>query len=575
MNSPLSVRSGDVRSRWDGALGWTILGTKLKIRRHRFRVIVARHPGRIAMQTFVVIPALFVIGLLLFIGISSGLSAAATDHDAAAMLATLLTLTAVAAFIGSTTTALQSLYLSNDLPFLMTLPVPQRVLYGGKLIEATTGAVPAAFFGFVVLAAYGASRAEHLLFLPVALLAELMVVAMATTSAVIVVALVTRSIPARRARLFLFGISLTIVGVTILLWNAIAPSQQHFGMEGGDRSIAAIGESLGWLPTSWLAQSVAAASAGEVGRTLDDGFHVVVATLIAIVASYQVFARSFARSVAMARATPVPRSNPALARRLAAIVDVLPQDIGALVVKEWLTIVRDLKRLSGVIWPLGVVAIYAVSSARKQTNGDGPYDFWQVNAALALIPWAVSLGLSIYAFGSEQRAINLLRLLPIGPRRLFAAKVIAALVPVLLLSELIALVVAIATGGRWWEVAGMAVLVAWGAAGFVIVDTAASAFAPNFEADHIQRSTDLVGRAFGMAAGALFGLASAVAAARLICYATDVPEALVSASRWQVSGVHPLGWPLVFAAIAVACGVLAAVVQIATHRIEDLILRGP
>jgi len=110
MNLPLSASNGAARGRWDGALGWTILGTKVKIKRHRFRVMVARHPGRVALQTFVVIPALFVIGLLLFVGISSGLSEAGSDHDAAAMMATLLTLTAVAAFIGSTTMTLPVRY---------------------------------------------------------------------------------------------------------------------------------------------------------------------------------------------------------------------------------------------------------------------------------------------------------------------------------------------------------------------------------------------------------------------------------------------------------------------------------
>jgi ABC-2 type transport system permease protein len=570
MNLPLSARNGAVRGRWDGALGWTILGTKLKIKRHRFRVIVARHPGRVALQTFVVIPALFVIGLLLFLGIGSGLSEARSDHDAAAMLATLLTLTVVAAFIGSTTTALQSLYLSNDLPFLMTLPVPLRVLYGGKLIEAMTGAVPAAFFGVVVLAAYGASRAENALFFPAALLAEALVVAMATTTAVIVVALVTRSIPARRARLFLLGISAAIVGVTLLVWNAIAPSQQHLGMNGGDRSIAAIGESLHWLPTAWLADAVAFASAGEGRPALEAGAKVVVATLVAVVVSYQVFSRSFARSVAMARATGVARASQTLARSLALVTDPLPHDIGALVVKEWLTIARDLKRLSGVIWPLGVVAIYGVSSSRKQSASDVSFAFWEMNAALALVPWAISLGLSIYAFGSEQRTVNLLRLLPIGPRRLFAAKAIAAFIPVLLLSEVIALAVAVATGGGWLDVGAMLVLVAWGAFGFVTIDTAAAAFAPNFEADHIQRSTELVGRAFGMATGAAFGFASALAVMRLIFFATGIPRGLepIFASRI-------LGWPLVVVALAVACGILVAVVRIATDRIEDLIRHGP
>ncbi|HEY7035862.1 MAG TPA: hypothetical protein VH482_31280 [Thermomicrobiales bacterium] len=562
------------RGHWDGALGWSILRARLRIRRHRFRHAVERHPGRVALQTFVVIPAVFVFGLLLFFGIGSGMTDAKSDHDATAMLVALVTLTAVAAFIGSSTTALQSLYLSNDVPFLMTLPVPLRVLYAGKYVEAMAGAVPAALFGIVVLAAYGVTRAESILFVPSAVLAEAMVLMMATTLSVIIVALVTRSIPARRARIFLFVISLTIVGATLVAWNAIAPTQQ-FGMDAGGRSIAAVGESLGWLPTAWLAKAVAAASSGDVRRALDVGAGAAATTLVALVASYQIFARSFAKSVAMARATPAPRPSTSLARHLAVAVDLLPQDIGALVVKEWLTILRDLKRLSGVIWPLGVVAIYGVTSSRHSVVGGGPYEFWQSNAVLALVPWAVSLGLSIYAFGSEQRVVHLLRLLPISPRRLFLAKAIAAFVPVVLLSEAIAIVVGLATGGGWGDVAGMAIVVAWGAVGFVTIDTAAAAFAPNFEAEHIQRSTDLVGRAFGMAAGAAFGFASAIAVARLVFFARGVPAALEGAVGWQLLGIHPLGWPLAIAAVIAACGIVALVTSIAVERIDDVILRGP
>jgi hypothetical protein len=576
MNRALSSHPTSPRRRWDGSLGWVILRTGLKIRRHRFRAAVTRHPGRVALQTFVVIPAVFVFGLLLFVGISGGMASATSDHDATSMLVALLTLTAVAAFVGSSTTALQSLYLSNDLAFLQTLPVPQRVLYGSKFVEAMAGAVPAAGFGFVVLAAYGASRAESLLVLAAAVLAEVMVLTTATASAVVVVALVTRSIPARRARVFLFGISLTFVAATLLVWNTIAPSQQHLGMQGGDRSIAAVGESLGWLPSAWLARAVAAAAAGETRHAVGTGARAAALTVVCVLTSYQVFARSFARSVAMTRAASAPRPSTSLARRLATTVDLLPQDIGALVVKEWLTILRDLKRLSGVIWPLGVVVVYGVSSSRRHTGGaTGPYTCWEANAALALVPWAISLGLSIYAFGSEQTTVHLLRLLPISPRRLYLAKAIAAFVPVVLLSEVIALVVGATVGGSVFDVGGMAILVAWGAVGFVAIDTAAAAFAPNFEAEHIQRSTELVGRAFGMAAGAAFGLASATVTARLLFFAHGVPRRLAGAAGWQLLGIHPLGWPLAIAAAAVACTVLALVVGIAVDRVDDLIRRGP
>lgn len=571
-HAPARSESG----RREGDLGWIVIRTKLTIRRHQFRVAVDRHPGRVALQTFVVIPALFLIGFIFFVGLASGMSSAANDSEATALLTTLLTLTAVAAFIGSSTTALQSLYLSNDMPFLLTLPIPLRVVFVEKFIAAMSGTIPAAIIGFVSLAAFGASRADHLAFVPAALLALILVIVLSTTISVFIVALVTRSIPARRARLILLCISLTIVALTGLLWNAITPSQQHLGMGGADQSIVRLGTSLNWSPTSWLAQAVADASSrhfASAARALTDS---VVLTLVAAVTSYQVFARTFSRSVAATRAAQVSKSNYRAVRHLSALVESLPQDIGALIVKEWLTIFRDLKRLSGVIWPLGVVAIYGITASRSaESDGTDPFDFWQANAALALLPWGISLGLTIFSIGSEQRAVHLLRLMPIGPRRLFAGKMLAAAVPILFFSEVITLIVSIAAGGRLVDVVGMMALVAWATCGFVTIDTAASAFAPNFEADHIQRSTLLVGRAFGMVAGAAFAVATSAAVVRLIFFTAEPPSLVRGALTWEVASVHPLGIPLVVLGTGTAIFIAATTMRVGIDRLDDLIRNGP
>lgn len=263
-------------------------------------------------------------------------------------------------------------------------------------------------------------------------------------------------------------------------------------------------------------------------------------------------------------------------QRLQRLTEPLPQGIGAIVLKEWLTIFRDLKRLSGVIWPLGVVAIYGISASRSADSDQSQaFAFWQANAALALLPWGVSLGLSIFAFGSEQRAIHLLRLLPIGPRRLFAGKMVAAALPILLFSEIVTITLSLANGASIGELTGMMLLVAWATVGFVSIDTAAAAFAPNFEADHIQRSTTLVGRVFGMVLGAGFALMTGLAATRLILYTDDPPLGIRDALAWEIASINPLGVPLVIAGLLAALATIFIAVAIAINRLDDLIRNGP
>jgi hypothetical protein len=117
--------------------------------------------------------------------------------------------------------------------------------------------------------------------------------------------------------------------------------------------------------------------------------------------------------------------------------------------------------------------------------------------------------------------------------------------------------------------------VAWASAGYVLIDTAAAAIAPNFEAEQVQRTTSIAGRLVGFAAGALFTIATGAAAARLIFFAADTPASFRPALSWEVGGVTPLGWPLVVAATAVALLDVALFAALAERRVAALIRDEP
>jgi len=236
---------------------------------------------------------------------------------------------------------------------------------------------------------------------------------------------------------------------------------------------------------------------------------------------------------------------------------------------------RDLRRLSGAIWPVGMVAVYAIALARQNDHSSsGDLRFWMSNAFLALLPWGASLGISIYAFGTEGRNLDLLRSAPARPWTIFLAKTFASFVPVLIIAEAATLVVTAARHATTSETVGMAGIVAWATLGYVLVDTSAAAISPNFDADHVQRSTSFGGRVAGVIAGGAFGICSAVAIGRIILFTTEPPASIRGALEWRIGSLTPLGWPLVVVATCLAMSFVVAAAFSATSSVSRLIRDG-
>ena len=325
-------------------------------------------------------------------------------------------------------------------------------------------------------------------------------------------------------------------------------------------SMARAGERLAWLPSGWAGRAVVAAGDRDLATLALYGGLTLAFALAAGFGSFAVFGRTFVISAARLRAAATPRPRPRAGIGGDRLLALLPRQLSALIVKEWLTIGRDLRRLSGAVWPLGMAALYAVTLGRNEAP---PVEttpallFWLAVGPVILVPWAASLGIAIYAVGTERRNIHLLRLLPVTPSTILLAKIIASALPVVVLSEAAAIGVALTQRATLGQTLGLVALVAWASAGYVTIDTAGAAIAPNFEAKQVQRATGFLGRAVSFAAGVLFTITSAAAICRLIFFATGVPAPLRPYFGFEVLGVALLGWPLV------ALGGLGAVLTIA------------
>jgi len=533
------------------------------------------------LRLLVLVPALVMAVLGMYAAAWTGFRASDGQANDIAVLSTLGAAVVVGGFIGSASVALQALYLATDVPFLLSLPIPARVTYVGKFAEAVVGTTPVAVAMAATVAGYGTARGGGWLFAMVALAVGLGLVAMATSLGIVTVAAIARFVPAKRARQFLVLVSLTLVVLTWAAWTALTPDVVASGVGSGeDGSRLTMGrssEALKWTPMGWAARTIVAAGEGPTAMPGVPGVLLAASTAGLVLGGFAVFARTFDGGNARLRATSAQRSHGRTAHWAATLLAPLPRSVAALVVKEWLTMGRDLRRLSGAVWPLGMVAVYTVVLGRQEARvpAETPaLDFWLSSGSLALVSWGASLGVSIYAFGTERRNVHLLRSLPVRPSRILAAKTLASLIPVLIVAEAAAVIVSLAQGASIGELIGMSALVGWATIGYVVVDTAAAAVAPNFEAAHIQRSTTLLGRAFGFAAGVIFTIGTAAAAGRLILFATGVPTNLRPALDLRAGGITPLGWPLVVAGATVASLTILVVLLIARDRLEEIIRTG-
>jgi hypothetical protein len=555
------------------------LSALMRVRRRYAWSKLKGHPSESrrakAAKAIVILGPIFFLCVFLFVMVEQVFAASDTTADSEAILGSLLALAALGSFVGSSTTALQSLYLSYDLPFLMTLPLPLRVIYGGKLTDAMAGALPAGVVLTLVLAAFGYEAGGGALYVFAALMCIILILLIATSCSVLLVAAVTRFVPPKRAKFFLIGGSLGIAFAVSALWRSLIPDPTPSADGTLRHQTGAAKDVISLTPAGWAASALSATASAHVTRAAIMGLAFTVFAGLCVFISYFVFANSFAIGYAKVRGLAAARPKRPFANAAMNLVAWLPQDVGALVVKEWLVMFRDLRRLSGAFWPLGMVAVYTVALTRGgQRGADGDLSFWLANGPLALLPWGASLGISIYAIGTEGRNFELLRMAPMFARRVFFSKAVASFVPVFIGTEIATLIVTLIGRSATGQMVGMMAIVAWAALGYVLVDTAAAAIEPNFDADHVQRSTALGGRFFGFFVGAVFGVCSMVSIGRLLLFTIEPPAVLEGAIAWRVGAIAPLGWPLIVIGSTLAVAVVAFAVSVAITNLGRLIREG-
>ena len=197
--------------------------------------------------------------------------------------------------------------------------------------------------------------------------------------------------------------------------------------------------------------------------------------------AYRVFQRTFYVGWGRLREV-IPRGKKARRREgsLHSLLRPLPASVQAIAIKDWKTLTRDLKLLSGLIMPIAVMVFFGFNSVRTVPAGSTePGVFWMGMLPVSLIPFILGAAISSRAFGLEGSRFALLRTAPLTAGRIVAAKFMASYLPRLALTWAAALILGIWLGGSVPQIATALGVSAWLAAGSVSAYIGVGALATN------------------------------------------------------------------------------------------------
>lgn len=449
---------------------WPSVGRLLRLRVRIWWNALKRSKLRNKIGTGVLVALL--AGLMVFLFIASGWllqflhsPRLAELIDPVPFLAAIPTLVLTMAFILVILTnfglLLQALYLSRDMDFLVTAPIPMRAVFLAKLLEAILPNF-ALFcaFSLPVLFGLGFSSGYSLLYYPL-LVAMLALLALAAGGlASILVMAVVRVIPAKRVAevLGVLGaLASVLCGQSGNLMNAL--DVKRTDLTGALNLFTRL--NTPWSPLAWAGRGLTAVGRGEwpLGLGLS-ALSLLLAGLLFTGTLYlaeQLYYTGWSsmqgsvgrRRGAKKQATVTPAGMPVQAAASLPIApDTMvrkparlgPAPLRGLIIKDLLILRRDPRNMSQMITPmiLGIAMLFT-------TRGRGPsqalagvrlpnMDQYILIALALFVGWMLMFNLATVAFSREGRNYWMLKSAPIRPAYLMGSKFVVSFVPAAIFS---------------------------------------------------------------------------------------------------------------------------------------------
>jgi ABC-2 type transport system permease protein len=471
-HSTLSMRTPDARVL---PAVWKLILLRLRIGYNSFRHARLRGKiGRLVLYLILIGFGYFVFLLSQFLlsAIHSPEFAQYSGIDLTSVLASIPPLILSTLFFGILLTSfgvlLQALYLSGDMDFLLSTPVPIRAVFIAKLMQAVLpNFALTCLFGIPILFGLGVSSGFAMGYYPLVLLVMSTLAFAAAGLASLLVMLVVRVMPARRAAEILAFAGAMFGFVCSQMGNFASAFGENIHISGTRLAGILFLANTRWLPLNWAGQGLVALGQGHwlaglllIGATL--GFTLGV-FWFALLTAERWYYSGWAGMQVVARKKMSRLSRPASATTAnigRQISRLFSSPVLGIIQKDFLTLRRDLRKLSQLISPLILGAMYTISMLRGADDssagfGDAPTWFAESFA----VAWTyLSVGMSLFVgwmllsrlagmgFSQEGRSYWVLKVAPVRTGQLLIAKFLVAYLPALGLGLVFLLVISILQG---------------------------------------------------------------------------------------------------------------------------------
>ncbi len=382
----------------------------------------------------------------------------------------LLTASTFTILFTSFSVLLQGLYLSGDMDFLMSTPIPIRSIFISKLIQAVLpNFLISSLFILPVLFGLGISANYNLLYYPL-VLASLIALALAAAGlSSLLVMVAARFFPARRVAEVLGFVVGTFFFAGSQMARFTDMSDEQF-----DAALSTVSRAApAWSPLTWVGDGLVHIGQGNwlpglgllvlaLGLTCGI-FYVALVTAERMYytgwSSLQNNRRKKARPTNGVKAGAARSTQPNFIARL------VPGPVRAIVVKDLLLYRRDLRNASQLVTPLILGVVYAVSLLRTDNQipmgrGEAPVIFQQImeslflygDVALALfLGWMLVANLAGLGFSQEGKSYWMIKSAPLHPNTLITAKFLVGYLPTLAVCGLYLVILQILKGTPLWS----------------------------------------------------------------------------------------------------------------------------
>lgn len=442
-----------------------LLASRLRMLRNSW--LYDRHGRRAGVLRLVVLPLGMLVGvaaLVLFSFLTSlGLTAALNDPEFLRLLNTVLAeqqmglptdtdrylqaLPALAFFItllllifSGFASMLNGLYLAGDMDMLIIAPIPSRAVFIYKFFSALATQYLILFIVLLpALVGFGLGMAYGPLYYLAALLLLLLLPLLPAGLGSLLVMLVLRIVPPRRARDIvtviggLVGAGFYLATVSFRV-EAIEPNPNLL------RTLLLFDNPL--LPSSWAGRAVVAAGSGNGASFAMYGSLFGLVSLgvfsFCVWLSERAYYAGLSDVASAAGGTRKTRaSTPAVEGRPGWLARLLPRQSYAILLKDLLLFRRDLTSLQGVMFPLLLAGFWTYQILRDLASGEldaapgGGEGFVVVFGLLIATVLCQSLAnaLAGAGLGREQRTLWLLKIAPVSIGKLMIGKLALAFLP--------------------------------------------------------------------------------------------------------------------------------------------------